>query len=82
VDGLIVLTGRLSDDALRGLAKATPVVVTGRKLTAPGLFALDFDNFEGARLATHHLLALGHRRIAFITGDPVHPDAVERFSGY
>jgi LacI family transcriptional regulator len=82
VDGLIVLTGRLSDDALRMLAKATPVVVTGRKLTAPGLFALDFDNFEGARLATHHLLALGHRRIAFITGDPVHPDAVERFSGY
>lgn len=82
VDGLIVLTGRLSDAALRNLAKALPVVVTGRSLKAPGLYALNFDNFEGARLATHHLLTLGHRRIAFIAGDPRHPDANERLRGY
>ena len=82
VDGLIVLTGRLSDTALRGLAKSLPVVVTGRQLKAPNLFALSFDNFEGARLATHHLLSRGHRRIAFIAGDPRHPDAEERLRGY
>ena len=82
VDGIIVLTGRLGDTALRGVAKALPVVVTGRAIKAPNLVALDFDNFEGARLATHHLLALGHRRIAFITGDAGHPDAVERHRGY
>jgi LacI family transcriptional regulator len=58
------------------------VVVTGRTLKAPGLYALDFDDFEGGRLATHHLLALGHRRIAFIAGDPRHPDAKERLRGY
>jgi LacI family transcriptional regulator len=82
VDGIIVLTGRLSDAALRACAKAVPVVVTGRALKAPGLFALDFDNFAGARLATEHLLELGHRRIAFITGDPAHPDANQRQRGY
>jgi len=82
VDGLIVLTGRLSDQALRQYAKALPVVVSGRSLKAPNLFALDFDNFEGARLATNHLLALGHRRIAFIAGDARHPDANERQRGY
>jgi LacI family transcriptional regulator len=82
VDGIIVLTGRLSDHALRSVAKALPVVVTGRKLKAPQLVSLNFDNFEGARLATHHLLALGHRRIATITGDPAHPDANERLRGY
>lgn len=82
VDGMIILTGRLSDEALRNLAKAMPVVITGRTLTAPGLYALDFNNFEGARLATHHLLSLGHRNIAFISGDPVHPDAAERLRGY
>jgi LacI family transcriptional regulator len=82
VDGIIVLTGRLSDNALRTTAKALPVVVTGRTLKAPGLFAMNFDNVEGARLATHHLLALGHRRIAFIAGDPGHPDANERQRGY
>lgn len=82
VDGIIVLTGRLSDSALKATAKALPVVVTGRQLKAPNLCALSFDNFEGARLATHHLLALGHRNIAFINGDPAHPDATERLRGY
>jgi LacI family transcriptional regulator len=82
VDGIIVLTGRLSDQALRAYARSLPVVATGRRLKAPGLFAMDFDNFEGGRLATQHLLELGHRRIAFIAGDPKHPDANERQRGY
>jgi LacI family transcriptional regulator len=82
VDGIIVLTGRLSDNALRACAKALPIVVTGRVLKAPGLFSLHFDNVEGARLATEHLLALGHRDIAHISGDLAHPDAIERLQGY
>ena len=82
VDGIIVLTGRLSDAALERTAKALPVVATGRRLEAPNLFSLDFDNFEGARLATEHLIALGHRRIAFIAGNAEHPDANERLRGY
>ncbi len=82
VDGIILLTGRLDDAALAACARALPVVVTGRTLKAPGLFTMNFDNFEGGRLATQHLIALGHRRIAFIAGDPRHPDASERQRGY
>ena len=82
VDGLIVLTGRLTDQALKAYARSLPIVVTGRSLKGAGLFALDFDNFEGGRLATEHLIQLGHRRIAFIAGDPHHPDASERLRGY
>jgi LacI family transcriptional regulator len=82
VDGIIVLTGRLPDAALIAQARHLPFVVTGRTLKAPGLYALNFDNYEGGRLATHHLLTLGHRRIAFIAGDPRHPDAKERLRGY
>lgn len=82
VDGIIVLDGRLADAALTTLAASLPVVVTGRTLNSPGVFSLCFDNFEGARLATHHLLQRGHRRIAFITGDSRHPDAKERLRGY
>ncbi len=82
VDGIILLTGRLSDAALSATAQHLPVVVTGRKLQAPGLYSLCFDNFEGARLATHHLLSLGHKRIAFISGDMRHLDAKERQRGY
>lgn len=82
VDGLIVLTGRLSDTALRSAARSLPVVVTGRSLKAGQLVSLDFDNCDGAFQATRHLIELGHRRIAFIAGDPEHPDAVERQRGY
>jgi LacI family transcriptional regulator len=82
VDGIIVLTGRLPDSALKAYAKVQPVVVTGRTLKAPDLFTLNFDNFEGGRLATQHLIQLGHRRIAFIAGDARHPDATARLRGY
>ena len=82
VDGIIVLTGRLTDSALSACAKTQPVVVTGRSLSAPNLFSLAFDNFEGGRLATRHLIELGHRHIAFIAGDQDHPDANERLRGY
>ena len=82
VDGIVVLTGRLPDAALTACAQSLPVVVTGRNLSAPGLFALNFDNFEGGRLATRHLIELGHQRIAFIAGDQDHPDANERLRGY
>ena len=82
VDGIVVLTGRLTDEALIACAQKMPVVVTGRTLEAPGLFSLNFDPFEGARLATRHLIELGHQRIAFIAGDLDHPDANERLRGY
>ena len=82
VDGIVVLMPRLSDAALQACAQALPVVVTGRELRAAQLFSLNFDNFTGALRATEHLLALGHTRIAFITGDEEHPDASERHRGY
>ena len=82
VDGLIILNARLGNTTLKTLAKTLPTVITGRTLKAPDLYALDFDNFEGARLATHHLLALGHRNIVHIAGDPEHLDAIERLRGY
>ncbi len=82
VDGIIVLTGRLTDQALKTYAKNQPLVVTGRALKAPDLFTLNFDNFEGGRMATQHLIRLGHQRIAFISGDADHPDANERLRGY
>jgi LacI family transcriptional regulator len=58
------------------------VVVTGRRLRAQGLFSLQVDDQHGANLAVQHLIDLGHRSIAFITGSENHPDAIERLSGY
>ncbi len=74
--------GRLGDAKLRSYAKDVPIVVTGRKLRAQGLFSLQIDDQHGAALAVRHLVELGHRRIAFITGSDNHPDALERLEGY
>jgi LacI family transcriptional regulator len=82
VDGMIVLTGKLADETLIEMAANIPVVVTGRRLTAKGLFSIDFDNTEGASLAVRHLHALGHNRVAFISGPLDHPDANERLQGF
>ncbi len=82
VDGMIVLNGRLGDQALARLAGEMPVVFTGRQVSGANIYAFDFDHFEGARIATEHLLSLGHRRIAFIAGDPIHSDSIERLRGY
>ncbi|MFM6996680.1 MAG: LacI family DNA-binding transcriptional regulator [Limnohabitans sp.] len=82
IDGIIVLTGKLDDATLVELAQQLPVVVTGRQLSAPNLFSIDFDNREGAGLAVRHLHAQGHQDVAFISGPLDHPDAEQRLAGY
>jgi LacI family transcriptional regulator len=82
VDGIILFAGRLGDAKLKGFAKEVPIVVTGRSLRARGVFSLQIDDRHGAMLAVQHLVGLGHRRIAFITGSENHPDAIERLKGY
>jgi DNA-binding LacI/PurR family transcriptional regulator len=39
------------------------------------------DNMDGARQATEHLLSLGHRRIAFLTGQTIDLAGMERLLG-
>jgi DNA-binding LacI/PurR family transcriptional regulator len=62
---------------------AVPTVVLGQ--LAP--FCRGFVNVEpedslGSLEATRHLLSLGHRRIAFLTGPPASPWAQLRLEGY
>jgi LacI family transcriptional regulator len=82
VDGMIFLTTSLPAAALREVATEVPVVVTGRRVKGERLVCLEFDNEGGARLATEHLITLGHRRIAFIAGLAGHNDAEQRLRGY
>ncbi len=82
VDGIIVLTGKLTNETLEEMSRQLPIVVTGRRLEGANLYGLDFDNVEGASLAVRHLHGLGHESVAFISGPLDHPDAEQRLSGY
>ena len=69
VDGLIAVSLELRDsevERLTGIGK--PVVGIGGPL--PGATTLSLDDKAIARLATDHLISLGHRRIAHLGGDP------------
>lgn len=83
VDGLIVLAGRLNaSDVEAEAGQELPLVLLGQRGHHARTVSLEFDNEAGAFLATQHLLQQGHTRIAFIGGDPDHPDAREREAGY
>ncbi|WNM32189.1 LacI family DNA-binding transcriptional regulator [Streptomyces sp. Li-HN-5-11] len=69
VDGLVAV-GTLQDpQALRTAAGRVPTVVAGsREPVLPGVDVVAGDDEYGARLATEHLIGLGHRHIAHICG--------------
>lgn len=82
VDGLILLASRTDDALVDWLAQHSyPFVVLGR---VPGrdVPQVNNDNVAAARAATEHLLALGHRQIAFIGGPPDFVVSVDRLAGY
>lgn len=82
VDGIILLSGRISDEVVLQFATQRPIVATGRLLDSPGAIGFKLDNEAGAYMAVRHLIELGHRRIAFVSGPPLHMDASERLAGY
>lgn len=46
------------------------------------LLSIGVNNRHGGFLAAEHLLGLGHRCIAYVTGTPNHSDDRERLAGY
>ncbi|WP_426567840.1 LacI family DNA-binding transcriptional regulator [Streptomyces canus] len=68
-DGLVVV-GTLPDPAaLDAVAARMPVVVAAAREPVPaGVDVVANDDERGARLATEHLIGLGHRRIAHLAG--------------
>ena len=78
-DGVIVIAPAAGNDLIASLVAFEIPAVTIATPTEEGLVpSVDVDNVAGARLATEHLLALGHRRIAHLTGDAVLRSAAER----
>ena len=83
-DGLIVVPNGLSPERLNYIrelmAGGHPVVFAGAPELAP---TVAVDNAQGIDKAMAHLVAHGHRRIAFIGGPVNRPgDGVERFEAY
>jgi LacI family transcriptional regulator len=77
VDGAVLVTPTVVD-----LHYPAPVVAVDPHTGPVGLPTIDSDNLRGAHLATEHLLGLGHRDIAFLSGRPDLQSAQLREAGY
>ncbi len=82
VDGLILLGGDHPDADLQALSAQIPLIAVGRSIAGLEERCLQVENRQGAARAVGHLIELGHRRIAFISGIPAHTDSRERRHGY
>ncbi|HEY8527502.1 MAG TPA: LacI family DNA-binding transcriptional regulator [Acidimicrobiales bacterium] len=84
-DGLLIVSlPPPAADLDRLAAAGVPVVLLDAR--GHGVPAVVTDDVEGGRIATRHLLELGHERIAFIGDDPANPfgftSSAERERGY
>lgn len=66
VDGVIICAPFASDAQLVRLATVTKLVLVNRRL--PGISAVLMDTARGMRQVAAHLVALGHRRCAYLSG--------------
>jgi DNA-binding LacI/PurR family transcriptional regulator len=76
VDGLLLLSPQMSDEALIALAEVTPLVVTNRMLDE--IPAVLTDAYEASVHAVEHLHALGHRRVVYLAGPDGYSNDVRR----
>lgn len=83
IDGLLVMApDHGSDEAIERVRRRFPLVLLNPRARLGDVSAFSVANTEGARAMTEHLLELGHRRIAVITGPADNSDATMRLQTY
>jgi LacI family transcriptional regulator len=68
VDGVVLVSSRLTDAEIVELARVKPLVLVNRRVA--GLPAVVPDVVPGLHAALEHLQRLGHRSVAFLSGPP------------
>jgi DNA-binding LacI/PurR family transcriptional regulator len=82
MDGVVIIfEGHLLDDAEFTLPPGLPIVVIDSN-AGSGFTIVDADQSLGARQATEHLLALGHRQVWHIAGPPTSFSASRRVESW
>ncbi|SED97236.1 LacI family DNA-binding transcriptional regulator [Ruania alba] len=66
VDAIVLSSSRMSDAAIRQVAKVEPLVVLNREVAGVPCVLVDFE--PAMRRITEHLLELGHRQVTYVAG--------------
>lgn len=82
VDGIVLVMPQVDSPVfLKCESRRIPYVSILRP-ELPGTWTVNSDDFEGGRLATEHLIRMGHRRIAHFSGDDFVSTSKPRLRGY
>lgn len=76
-EAIILIGSMLPVARLRRIREEVPLVLVARQVRAAGIDVVRTDDRGGQRLATEHLIGLGHRMIAYVDGGQ-HPGAAMR----
>jgi DNA-binding LacI/PurR family transcriptional regulator len=79
VDGIVLCSPRENSAELHRVVGTSPLVLVNR--VECGLPAVLMDSADGVRQAVEHLAALGHRRIAYLSGPAASWAGEERLRG-
>jgi LacI family transcriptional regulator len=83
VDGMILVSQHLEAPAIEPLlAAAPPLVLIHRRHRHRNFDYIGVDNARGVNAAIDHLIALGHRRVAFIRGPRESTAVEERYAAF
>lgn len=83
VDGLIIMSPDIDAGVLgENLPDALPVVLLNCASLGSSRSSVNIDNRGGASAMVRHLIGLGHRSIAVVTGGASNHDSYERLRGY
>jgi LacI family transcriptional regulator, galactose operon repressor len=82
VDGVLLACSSGSNAGREASQRRVPLVFVDRMSEEASGGAVCADNVEAARVATRHLIDLGHRRIALLAGDLNLSPHAERLEGF
>lgn len=83
IDGMLIINENKKIQNLSALKKeGVPFVLVNRYISDPKVPCVAPDDVQGGRIATEHLIGLGHRRIGVITGSSRVSATQGRLEGY
>ena|GEM_PF-723923 len=81
--GAIALLSEAYYNELEEVAKTDiPVVVVDSTSSNPAIGFIDNDSYSGSCAAANHLIELGHRKIGYLTYEPMSLNQLQRFKGF
>jgi DNA-binding LacI/PurR family transcriptional regulator len=83
VDGIIFASALMEDPVIENLLSSRfPLVLIARKLKGENFNYVVLDNYRGAYDLTRHLIGLGYKKIAIVTGPANVSTGIDRLRGF